>query len=301
MKKQIGLIGLGRMGENMVLNLSDKGWKVVVYNRSPEPVKKLAKKKGVEGSYSYEEFVSKIPKPRTIIIMVTAGKPTDAVLSELVPFLGKGDIIVDGGNNFYKDSIKRHDRIEKQGIHFIDLGVSGGLEGARNGACLMIGGNKGIFKKIEPLFKDLATKDGYGYMGKTGAGHFVKGIHNGVEYGMMGAIAEGMQAIENQKGKFGTDLTEVVKVYNHGSIVESRLTGWLEKAWKEDKGLKGIAGSVPKGETEDEMRKLGRIGKMRILKEAIRMRVKTRKRPSIAGKVIAAIRNQFGGHEVNRK
>lgn len=299
MKKQVGLIGLGRMGGNLALNLLDKNWKVVVYNRHHEKMKTVVSQ-GAEGSNSLKEFVSKIEKPRVILLMITAGKPVEETINEIVMFLEKGDIIIDGGNSYYKDSIRIGKELRKKKIDFLDMGTSGGLEGARNGACLMIGGEEKTFRKIEPLFKDLATENGYGYMGKNGAGHFVKGIHNGVEYGMMGAIAEGLQTIDEQKEKFGTDLSEVIKVYNHGSIVESKLTNWLEKAWKEDNYLKSISGNVPKGETEGEMEKLQKIGKMQILKEAIKMRKNTRKKPSLTGKVIAAMRNQFGGHQVNK-
>ena len=188
MKKHIGFIGLGRMGQNMVLNLLDNKWKVTIYNRSPEKVKKLSKKKNIIPSYSLEEFIKKIPKPRIIWLMVTAGKATDAVINQILPYSSKGDTIIDGGNSFYEISMNRGKKLKKKGIHFLDVGVSGGLEGARKGASLMIGGDKKIFRRIEPLFKSLAVKDGYGYMGSSGSGHFVKGIHNAIEYGMMGAL-----------------------------------------------------------------------------------------------------------------
>ena len=301
-KLKIGFIGLGRMGSNMVYNLLDHNYKPVVYNRSPEPTKKAARKKAIP-SYSIPELIDKLPKQKIIWIMVPSGKPTESMINELIKYLKKGDIIIDGGNSYYKDSIKRHDRLKKLGIYFLDCGTSGGIEGARYGACMMIGGNKKIFKKIEPLFKDLTIKNGYGYMGKSGGGHFVKMVHNGIEYGMMGAIAEGLQSIENYKKQFDIDLSEAIKVYSHGSIISSRLVSWLEKAWKEDRYLKSIQGSVPKGETEDEMKKLERHKKvnMKILKQSILMRVKTRKHPSLAGKMIAAMRKEFGGHAVKKK
>jgi len=200
MKKVIGLIGLGKMGENMVLNLLDKKYKVVVYNRSSGPTKKLARK-GATGSYSYEEFVKKLGKQKVIILMVTAGKPVDAVISDLVPLLDKGDIIIDGGNSYYEDSIKLCKDLKKKGINFLDMGTSGGLTGAREGASIMVGGDKKIFSKIEQLFRDLSVKDGYGYMGDSGAGHFVKIVHNGIEYALLEAYGEGFEILEKSKYK----------------------------------------------------------------------------------------------------
>ena len=154
MKKHIGLIGLGRMGNNMVLNLLSKKYKVVVYNRSPEPVKKMSRR-GAISSYTLEEFVGNLPKPRIILMMVTAGKPVSMVIKSLIPLLSKGDIVIDGGNSYFKKSIKRYKKLKKKGINFLDMGTSGGLEGARNGASLMIGGEKKVFNKIEHLFRDL--------------------------------------------------------------------------------------------------------------------------------------------------
>lgn len=299
----IGFVGLGRMGNNMVLNLLDKKKKVVAYNRSPEKVKKIAKR-GAIPSYSIEEMFSKLgDKNRIIWLMVPAGKPVDEILNEMRDFLKRGDIIIDGGNSYYKDSINRAKMLEKKGVYFLDVGTSGGISGARHGACMMVGGNKKSFEKIEPYVKAMCVKEGYGYMGKSGAGHFVKMVHNGIEYGMMGSIAEGIQTIENYSGELGVNLNEVVKVYSHGSIIESRLMSWLEEAWKEDPKLKKILGSVPIGETEKEMKKLEGHGKSstKILKQARKMRVISRRKGSLSGKIISAMRNKFGGHKVNPK
>jgi len=300
MKKQIGFIGLGRMGSNMVLNLIDKKYKVIAYNRSPEPTRKLAKKSGVIGSYSIEEFVKKLPKPKIIVIMVTAGKPVESIIKSLIPLLSRGDIIIDGGNSYYENSIKRYKILKKKGIHFLDVGVSGGLEGARHGASLMIGGDKKVFKRTEQLFKDLATKDGYGYMGSVGSGHFVKGIHNGIEYGMMGALNEGFEAIKSEEKKFGTDLKEVAKVYDNGSIIKGRLTHWLWDSFQKPKYLDEISCEVPRGETEKEMKILERKYKMQVLKAARLMRVHTRTK-GVCGRVVSALRNEFGGHKFKKK
>lgn len=301
MKKEIGFIGLGKMGQSIVLNLLDKKYKVVIYNRSPEPIKKFARKKGVVPSYSIDEFISKISsKPKIIWLMITAGKPVEETIRNLLPHLKKGDIIIDGGNSFYDDSIKRAKKLKKRGIEFIDCGVSGGIEGARRGACLMIGGNEKTFKKIENLFRDLSVKDGYGYVGLSGAGHFVKGIHNGIEYGMMSALNEGFEAIRSQSKIFKTDLKEVSKIYNNGSIIQGKLTNWLYDSFEKPRYLDEISCQVPEGETEKEMKILDRRFSMPILHKARMMRLHSRK-DMVCGQIISALRNEFGGHDFKRK
>lgn len=295
MKKHIGFIGLGRMGYNMVLNLASKNYKVVVYDRSPELTKKIAKHKAIP-SYSLSEFMHKLPKQKIIWLMITSGKPVDDTLKKLIPYLSRGDIIIDGGNSYYLDSIRRYKELNKKNIHFIDCGTSGGISGARYGASMMIGGDKSVFNKINQLFRDLCVKNGYGYVGKSGSGHFVKMVHNGIEYGMMGAIAEGMEAVK----KYKIDLKEVAKVYAHGSIIEGKLVSWLFSAMN-NSDFKSIIGEVPHGETEDEMKKLEKLSDMPILHQALLTRVKTRKKPSFTGKILAALRNQFGGHKVIKK
>jgi len=300
MKKHIGFIGLGKMGENMVLNLSEKGWKIVVYNRSPEPTKKLAKKKNIIPSYDLKEFMSKLSKPNVIWMMITAGKPIDSMIKNLLPHLSRGDIIIDGGNSFYEVSMKRAKKLKSKGINFIDVGVSGGLEGARQGASLMIGGRKRDFKKLEPLFKALSVKDSYGYMGSSGSGHFVKGIHNAIEYGMMGSLNEGFEAIRKNSKKFGTDLKEVAKVYDNGSIIQGKLTHWLWDSFQKPKYLDEISCQVPKGETEKEMKVLEKRFKMPILRQARLMRLHSRGK-HICGQIISALRSEFGGHRTIKR
>lgn len=297
---KIGFIGLGKMGSNMVMNLLDKKYKVTIYNRSSEPTKKLARK-GAKPSYSIEEFVSKIKdKPKIIWIMITSGKPVEETIKKLLPHLKKGDIIIDGGNSFYENSIKRYKMLKKKGIHFLDCGVSGGIGGARKGACMMIGGDKVIFKKIENLFKDMCVKSGYGYMGLSGAGHFVKGIHNGIEYGMMAALNEGFEAIKKQSKVFKTDLKEVAKVYDNGSIIEGKLTHWLYDSFSKPSYLDEISCEVPFGETEKEMKVLEKRFKMPILHQAHLMRLHSRKN-TVCGQFISALRKEFGGHKFKKK
>jgi len=297
---KLAFIGLGRMGSNMVLNLLGHKHKVIGYNRSPGPTRKLMKK-GMVGAFSVEEVVEKLGKGRKIIwLMVPAGKVVDEMISRFSPHLQRGDLVVDGGNSYFEDSVRRWKSLKKKGIHYLDCGTSGGMEGARHGACMMVGGEKRVFFGVEKLFRDMCVPKGYGYMGKSGSGHFVKMVHNGIEYGMMGAIAEGMQAVERYSRKSGGDVKTIAKVYSHGSIIESRLMSWMQKSYDTKGYLDAISGKVPKGETEEEMKKLGKLAIMPVLKTAIGERVRSRKKPSYSGKLTAAMRNQFGGHKVNK-
>jgi len=296
---KIGFIGLGRMGFNMVLNLLEHNHEIVVYNRSFEQTKKIAKK-GAIPSFSYEELTSKLPKRKIIFIMITSGKPVDEVINSLIPYLNKGDILIDGGNSYYKDSQKRYEKLKKIGVNFLDVGVSGGVDASRHGCAIMVGGDKLVFQKTKPILEDLASKNGCGYLGKTGAGHFVKAIHNGIEYGMMASISEGLSVLNNKKNELNIDLKNAVRVYANGSILDSKLMSWFEEGLDREDFSK-ISGKTLKGETEDEMKKIAKENKMSFLKEAILMREKTRKKESFAGKLIGIVRNEFGGHKFNRK
>ncbi len=291
---KLGFIGLGRMGLNMVFNLIDNKHQVVAYNRSPEPIEEAADY-GAIPAHSLQELIDILPSPKIVWIMIKSGPPVDDMIAQLVPLLNKSDIIIDGGNSYFEDSKRRYAELKKKGIHFLDCGTSGGMKGARHGACMMIGGEKEIFQKVEVLFQDMCVKEGYGYMGSAGAGHFVKMVHNGIEYGMMQAIAEGMQAVKN--APFGTDVKTAINVYAHGSIVQSRLVDWLAEAYAEGLVDK-VEGTVPKGETEEEMENLEGLAEMPVLHTARMMRVQTRSKPSYAGKLLAAMRFKFGGHKV---
>ncbi len=301
LKKEIGMIGLGKMGANISRRLIEKGWQVYGYNKTPEQTKSL-EKEGLNGVYSPKEMVEKISSPRIIWLMVPAGKSIDEVLFEkdgLVNILKKGDTIIDGGNSFYKDSITRFEKLKEKGINFIDVGVSGGPSGARNGASLMIGGQASFSKKLEKLFHDLANKNSYQFFDGAGSGHFVKMIHNGIEYVMMQAIAEGFTILK--KSKYNLNLSKVADIYNHGSVIESRLIKWLENAFElHGKDLKNVKGSVDyTGEgawtvkTAKEMKL-----KIKIIEEALKFRVNSAKNPSYTGKILSALREQFGGHSV---
>jgi len=296
---KIGFVGLGRMGANMVLNLLDHKHKVIGYNRSPEATRKLVRR-GLVGSYSLDELIGELEGRKIIWLMVPAGKVVDDLIRMLSPHLKRGDILVDGGNSFFEDSRKRYARLKKRGIGFLDVGVSGGISGARHGACMMIGGDRVVYRRVEKLFRDMCVRDGYGYMGKSGAGHFVKMVHNGIEYGMMGAINEGMHAVEKHSKKFGMNMKEVAKVYSHGSIIESRLMSWLYDSFMQERYLDNISCEVPLGETEKEMKQLEKLAKMPVLNEARRMRASSR-HGTVCGDFISAMRNRFGGHKVKRK
>jgi len=298
MHKEIGFIGLGRMGLNMSARLVESGYRVVGYNRSEGP-RKEAVGFGVEVTASLAETVSALSSPRVVWIMVTSNA-VDLVLEELLPLLAPGDTVIDGGNSFYKDSIRRHKKLKERDIHFLDCGTSGGLEGARHGASLMIGGPAEVFEMHERFFRALAAPSGYARVGNEGAGHFVKMVHNGIEYGMMGAIAEGVAVLHEHEADFDIDLKEVFKPYEHESIITSKLVTWLREAF--DAGqIDVIKGEVPQGETESEMEHITTIGSVEVLEAALAQRKETRAQESYRGKLIAAMRNQFGGHGVIKK
>ncbi|MCB9771893.1 MAG: glucose-6-phosphate dehydrogenase [Candidatus Omnitrophica bacterium] len=304
MTKTVGMIGLGKMGMNMTRRLMEQGWKVVGFDRSAQVVEEL-KKEGMIPAFSLKELTAKLSNPKIIWIMVPAGKPVDEVIfgtDGLIHDLTKNDFIIDGGNSFFEDTIKRAKKIAKTGIRFLDCGTSGGPGGARKGACLMIGGKKADFVKIEQLFSDLALSNGYQFFEGSGAGHFVKMVHNGIEYGMMQSIAEGF-AIMN-KSKYNLDLTRIADIYNHGSVIESRLIQWLEDAYNiygED--LKAISGKVQhSGEgawTAETGKKIGLDPK--IIRESLMFRKRSQKKPSYTGQIVSALRGQFGGHPVLKK
>jgi len=300
----IGIIGLGRMGGRLAENIIDSGWIVTGYNRT-SAVTKTFEKKGLDAAYSHKELIEKLPTPRIVWLMVPHGKPVDDTLfgkDGLVEYLEKGDIVIDGGNSQYKNSIARAKKLKKKGIHMLDVGVSGGPAAARQGACIMIGGDKKIFDYTEPLFAALAQTNGYEFFPGHGAGHFVKMVHNGIEYGMMQAIAEGFNIMKTSKYKL--DLSRVASVYNNGSIIESHLIAWLYDALREyGVDLKKIDGHVAdSGEgqwTVDTAHEMGAA--VRVIEEALLFRRRSQKNASYTGKIVSALRGQFGMHPVIKK
>jgi 6-phosphogluconate dehydrogenase len=297
---KIGYIGLGKMGFNMAELLLEKGHGVVAFNKSPEPVHRIAAR-GAQAADSVRALVHALAPPRLVWIMVPH-QAVDAVLNELTPLLTQGDTIIDGGNSPYKESIRRSRELAAKGIDFLDAGVSGGPAGARKGACIMVGGRRDVYQRFERLFQDLSADNGYGYMGASGAGHFVKMVHNGIEYGMMQALAEGFSIMK--RSAFELDLTRIADLYNHKSVIESRLVGWLKNAYEQyGRDLDGISGSAAQsGEgmwTVDAAKELGIA--VPVIKGALDYRFASKNKPSYTGKIISALRNQFGGHEAREK
>jgi 6-phosphogluconate dehydrogenase len=299
MNKEIIFIGLGRMGQAMTAQLVEKGYLVRGFDVS-EAARNQATLSGV---ITYESITeAAIPMTgRKVVWMMVPAKFVDDVLTELYSTLTAGDIIIDGGNTFYKDTLTRAATAAEKNIHYIDCGTSGGVEGARNGASLMVGGPAETVNEIEDIFITLAAKDAYGHVGKSGAGHFVKMVHNSIEYGMMGAIAEGFAFIEENESEFNIEMPEVIKAYKNGSIITSSLISWLADSYQTDGYLDSIAGEVPKGETEKEMEYIVSQKPAPILSAALTQRKDTREKASRVGTLISAMRNQFGGHKTIEK
>ncbi|MFA5932892.1 MAG: decarboxylating 6-phosphogluconate dehydrogenase [Microgenomates group bacterium] len=308
---KIGYIGLGRMGKNMVFRLLEQGIDIVAWNRSPEPVAEVAKK-GAVPTKSIDDLISKLKTPRIIWVMVTAGEVVDEIVNTLAEKLSPGDLVIDGGNSFYKDTLKRNKVLAKKGIHFMDIGTSGGPGGARAGACLMIGGEKEDFEKIKKLAKAAAAPSAYQYLGPIGSGHFAKMVHNAIEYGMMESIGEGLSILKFSPFKY--DFNKVLDIYMHRSVVESRLVNWAWDAFKEDPNLSNISSSIGSGGsgkrvpgeadwTVDVARKMGID--VPAMKSAIKVRENSHKDAEkspegFRNKVISAMRGQFGQHDVKK-
>lgn len=302
--KEIAVVGLGKMGRGIGLQLQEKGWRVVAYNRTREKTDELAES-GLIPAYSYKELLEKCTStPRIVWIMVPAGEAVEeAIFSAegIVNFLQEGDIVIDAGNSFYKDAAEREKKLQEKNIRFLDVGVSGGPSGARHGACLMIGGSSELFAYLEPLFKAVSLEGGYAHFEGAGAGHFVKMVHNGIEYGMMQAIAEGFEVMK--KSPYHLDLTEVSRIYNRGSVIESRLVGWLKKAYEEyGEDLEAISGSINStGEGEWTVKTAEEMGiPVPIIKGSFEFRKQSKQHPSYTGQVVSALRGQFGGHAVKK-
>ncbi len=295
---EIGIYGLGRMGGNMAVRLLRGGHRVVASNRSRGPVDEAAQS-GAEPAYSIAEMVQKLQaSPRVVWLMVPSGQVTDDALGEVMALLKPGDIIIDGGNSNWKDTVRRSGTVTAAGMHFMDCGTSGGIWGLKEGYSLMIGGEQEIFQHCEPIFKTLAPPNGYGYMGSHGAGHFVKMVHNGVEYGMLQAYGEGFEIIE--KSQFKPDLREVTRVWQNGSVVRSWLLDLAALAFADDPTLSQIRGYVnDSGEGRWTVQAaIDEDVPAPVITLSLLQRFVSRQPESFSAKVIAALRNQFGGHEV---
>jgi len=296
---ELGFVGLGRMGMNMVRRLQRDKHRVITYDRSPDVVK-ASVQEGAEGTTSLRDLVGKLTPPRAVWVMVPAGAPTEGTIRELSGLLQPDDVIVDGGNSHYKDDARRAAELRAKAIHYLDAGTSGGIWGLQIGYCLMIGGDEVIFKRLEPIFKTLAPEDGYAYMGSAGAGHYVKMIHNGIEYGMMQAYAEGFELLS--KSDFKLNLPMIAELWMHGSVVRSWLLELAASALKDDPRLDKITGYV-EDSGEGRWTVLDAIEKdvpALVLTSSLYTRFRSRQEESFADKMLAGLRNAFGGHAVKK-
>jgi len=295
---KLGFIGLGRMGYNMTSQLVKKH-SVVIYDLNQNAVRAIARKGGI-ASNNYEDLLSKLPKQKIIWLMIPQ-QFVDETIKKLLPKLKRGDIIIDGGNSHYTDTITRGKKLKKKGIYLVDVGTSGGLEGAANGACFMAGCEKKVWKTISPILASMAVKGGYGYMGGPGTGHLVKMVHNGIEYGMMEAIGEGFEILESSKEKI--NLREVARVWTRGSVIRSWLMELAEEAFRKDLHLKVPSGRVDQlGEgywTVLLAKKLNILTP--VISAAVNMRNASKKCQRFSGKVVAMLRYGFGRHSFEKK
>ena len=298
---KLAILGLGRMGMNMARRLLKGGHQVVVYNRTPSKTD-MAVEEGAIGAYSLAELKEKLPAPRVVWLMLPAGPAVDDHIGQLKDILSPGDIIIDGGNTYYKDDLRRAELMAEKGIQFMDVGVSGGIRGLKIGYCLMIGGDKRTFSYLEPIFETLAPKDGYLYCGKHGAGHFVKMVHNGIEYGMMQAYGEGFEILEASPYSESLKYAEIAHLWNQGSVVRSWLLELAEAAFKKDARLNNILGYVDdSGEGRWTVAQAVETGvPAPVITLSLMQRFRSRETESFSDKVLAALRQEFGGHAVVR-
>jgi 6-phosphogluconate dehydrogenase len=296
----IGFIGLGRMGLNMITRLQKGGHGTIVFDVSPDAVRQ-AVAAGAQGAASIADLCVKLPQPKIIWVMVPSGKITQGVIDELAASLGSGGIIIDGGNSNFHDSVRRSQQLSAQGIDFLDIGTSGGIWGLANGYCMMAGGSKSAFDKVDPILKTLAPPDGYLYVGPSGAGHYVKMIHNGIEYAMMQGYAEGFEILH--KSEYKLDLAAISHLWNQGSVVRSWLLELAERAFEHDPELANLSDYVEdSGEGRWTVQEaIDRDVPAVSITYALMARFRSRQPESFSGKVLAALRNQFGGHAVKGK
>jgi 6-phosphogluconate dehydrogenase len=297
---KIGMVGLGRMGGNMTIRLIRSGHEVVAFDPSEE-ARLRAGQSGAKTAASLEELVAGLEPPRAVWLMIPAGPITDQTLATLSGVMSEGDVIVDGGNSNWKESIAHGEQLKKKGVAFLDCGTSGGIWGLANGYCLMVGGERPAFERLEPAFASLAPEGGYAYVGRSGAGHFVKMVHNGIEYGLLAAYGEGFEILKGSD--FDLDLPAIAGIWRYGSVVRSWLLELLVDAYQRDPDLSSIRGWV---EDSGEGRWMVQAAidenvPAPITALALFARFASRQDESYAAKVIAALRNEFGGHAVKRE
>ena len=300
---QLGLIGLGKMGANMNLRLLKGGHQMVVWNRSPAP-REAAAAAGATAAMTIPELVSKLSAPRAAWVMLPAGETTEDMIRQLMDLLSPNDIIIDGGNSNYRESIRRAKMVEERGFHFVDVGTSGGIWGLKEGYSMMVGGNKEPVEHLRPIFETLAPApdQGWGHMGPHGSGHFVKMVHNGIEYGMMQAYAEGFE-IMKKKADLELDVAQIAEVWRFGSVVRSWLLDLCANALKDNPNLDGIKDWVAdSGEGRWTIAEaIDQDVPAPVITLSLLMRFVSRQDESYAAKLLAAMRNQFGGHEIKRE
>jgi len=290
---QVGMVGLGRMGANMTERLRRAGHDAIGYDRNP----------ATSEVASLDELVERLEKPRTIWSMVPAGDPTEGTISALAELLDEGDLVVDGGNSYFRDSLRRAEELNGRGILFCDAGVSGGIWGLAEGYCLMVGGTGEAIERLEPALEALAPEGGYAHVGPSGAGHFVKMVHNGIEYGLLQAYGEGFQLLQASSEFPNLDLSQIAEVWRHGSVVRSWLLDLAARALEEDPDLEGIRGYVEdSGEGRWTVLEAVRSGvPVPAIADSLFARFDSRDDDPFAMKLIAALRQQFGGHGVKER
>lgn len=293
---KIGLIGLGKMGHNLALNFASKGFDVVAYDND-----KKNPSDGIKIARSIGEFCQLLPPQKIIWLMIPAGEAVDSVIKELIAHLKEDDIVIDGGNSHFKQTLARAKELDSKGIHLLDCGTSGGVNGARYGVCTMVGGKKEIAAQCEQIFKAISVADGYLYCGGSGSGHFVKMIHNGIEYGMMQAIGEGLEILHAYDDQ--VDLAAVTKLWNHGSVVRGWLMELAHNALHKDHNLESIKGTIhSSGEGKWTVESALEMGvPAPVITMSLLMRYRSEATDTFSGKVVAALRNEFGGHAVEKR
>ncbi len=298
---QIGLIGLGKMGYNIALNLRNHGHRVTAFDLSAELRQRISNEQDIQSANSLQALCAALDTPRVFWLMVPAGPVVDSVIDELLSNLMPGDILIDGGNSNFRDSVRRFEKLKGHQIGFLDCGTSGGTSGALNGACTMIGGERAAYDHCKPIFDDISIPEGSQYVGGPGAGHFVKMIHNGIEYGMMQAIAEGFEVLE--KSDYDFDFEAVARLWNRGSVVRGWLMELTANAFSKDPQLEAIRGRMhSSGEGKWSLETALDLGvPTPVIALSLLMRYRSLQDDSFAGKVVAALRNEFGGHAVDTK
>jgi 6-phosphogluconate dehydrogenase len=294
---KLAMIGLGRMGMNMARRLLGGNHQVVAYNRSPEKTQKLVTE-GAIGAFSLEEVIQNLERPHIVWLMLPAGRAVDDTIETFSSMLSADDILIDGGNSFYKDDIRRAKMLAKKKIHYLDAGVSGGIWGLKIGYCTMIGGNKGTFQKVEPILKTLAPPNGYLYCGKTGSGHFVKMVHNGIEYGMMQAYGEGFEILSASEYAEEFNYADIAHLWNQGSVIRSWLLELAEQAFRKEDDLSDVRGYVQdSGEGRWTVIQAVETGvPAEVITLSLMRRFRSRQQDPFAERVLAALRREFGGH-----